>query len=186
MSIRKIAKEAGYNSATIYNYYEDLDHLLQFACVRYLISYQNKLTNILKELTDPKEIYFTTWRIFAKECYIRPKVYYHLFFSKHKTHIDKTFYSYVQIFDIKYDLVLKDEIFSFITLPDLFKRHVILLNSLAKNNIISKEDIKEKAEIIILTFESMLGYLKNDPDHYSEQDFIDTILMYSKIVLGIK
>jgi AcrR family transcriptional regulator len=185
VSIRKIAKEAGYNSATIYNYYKDLDHLLQFACVQYLIGYQNKLTSVLKDLTDPRDIYFTTWKIFASECHARPKVYYHLFFSKHKNSIDETFYRYIEIFDIKYELVLKDEIFSFITLPNLFDRHTILLDSLAKSNIITDKNIKEKAEIIILTFESMLNYLKIDPEYYSKEEFTDKIILYSRILLGI-
>ncbi len=185
VNIRKIAKEAGYNSATIYNYYKDLDHLLQFACVQYLIEYQNKLTNVLKDLSDPRDIYFTTWKIFAAECHARPKVYYHLFFSKHKNSIDETFYRYIEIFDIKYELVLKDEIFSFITLPNLFDRHEILLGSLAKNSIITNRDIKEKAEIIILTFESMLNYLKIDPDYYTKKEFTDRIIQYSRILLDI-
>ena len=30
LSIRKIASEAGYNSATLYNYFEDLEHLVLF------------------------------------------------------------------------------------------------------------------------------------------------------------
>ena len=185
VNIRKIAKEAGYNSATIYNYYKDLDHLLQFACVQYLIGYQNKLTSVLKDLTEPQDIYFTTWKIFAAECHARPKVYHHLFFSKHKNSIDETFYRYIEIFDIKYELVLKDEIFSFITLPNLFDRHTILLDSLAKSNIIANKNIKEKAEIIILTFESMLNYLKIDPEYYSKKEFTDKIILYSRILLGI-
>lgn len=185
VTIRNIAKKAGYNSATIYNYYKDLDHLLQFACVEYLISYQNILLKKLNGFSNAKDIYYTTWKIFASECYKHPKVYYHLFFSKHRDSISKTFYRYLEIFDIKYDLVLKDELFSFIMLPDLFDRHTLLLRSLAKQSIIENKYLSEKATILILAYESMLNSLRNDPKYYSEQEFSDNILSYSKILLDI-
>ena len=35
LSIRKIASEAGYNSATLYNYFEDLEYLVLFGSVCY-------------------------------------------------------------------------------------------------------------------------------------------------------
>ena len=34
LSIRNIADEAGYNSATLYNYFENLDQLIAFVVVR--------------------------------------------------------------------------------------------------------------------------------------------------------
>ena len=39
LSIRKIAGEAGYNSATIYNYFNDLEQLALFGSVCYLREY---------------------------------------------------------------------------------------------------------------------------------------------------
>lgn len=43
LSIGKIAAEAGYNSATLYNYFHDLEHLVLFASVRYLREYISTL-----------------------------------------------------------------------------------------------------------------------------------------------
>ncbi len=185
VTIRKISKEAGYNSATLYNYYEDLDHLLQFACVEYLIQYQKKLVKRIRNLTNPKDIYFATWILFAEECYEHPKVYYHLFFSKHKNKIYKTFYQYLDLFEIKYDSVPTQKVFSFITLPDLVKRHTILLESLAEHGFIENDHISVKAGMLIMIFESMLGAIRNEPDIYSKEDFTNKILQYSKILLRI-
>ena len=36
VTIRKVAALAGYNSATIYNYFENLENLLFFASMKYL------------------------------------------------------------------------------------------------------------------------------------------------------
>lgn len=185
VTIRKISEQAGYNSATIYNYYEDLEHLLQFACVEYLINYQNKLLKQIKDLKSPKDIYFATWTLFAQECYNHPKVFYQLFFSKHKNKIYKTFYRYVELFDISYDAVPPQKVFSFITLPDLVQRHIILLESLAQEGFIENVNISEKADMLIMIFESMLSAVRFDNNIYSKDKFVDRILQYSKILLKI-
>ena len=39
VTIRKVADIAGYNSATLYNYFDNLEHLLFFASMRYLQDY---------------------------------------------------------------------------------------------------------------------------------------------------
>ena len=39
LTIRGIATEAGYNSATIYNYFNDLDQLIMFGSLCYLRDY---------------------------------------------------------------------------------------------------------------------------------------------------
>ena len=186
VTIRKISEQAGYNSATIYNYYEDLEHLLQFACVEYLINYQNKLIEKIKDLDNSKDIYFATWTLFAQECYNHPKVFYQLFFSKHKSKIYKTFYRYVELFDVRYTAMPTQKIFSFITLPDLQERHIILLESLAQNGIIENNNIIEKADMLLMILESMLNTIRFDTSVYSKDEFIGRIIMYSKILLNIE
>lgn len=39
ITIRNVAQLAGYNSATLYNYFDDLDHLLFYMSMRYLAEY---------------------------------------------------------------------------------------------------------------------------------------------------
>ncbi|MBT3320250.1 MAG: TetR/AcrR family transcriptional regulator [Clostridia bacterium] len=186
VTIRKISEEAGYNSATIYNYYEDLEHLLQFACVEYLINYQNKLIEKIKGLNSPRDIYFATWTLFARECYNHPKVFYQLFFSKHKNKIYKTFYRYVELFDVRYENLPTQKIFSFITLPDLAARHIILLESLAQGGFIDGEHIEQKANMLLMILESMLNSVRFDKSEYSKDQFVDHIITYSKILLNLE
>ena len=53
LSIRKIAAKAGYNSATIYNYFQDLDELMLFGSVSFFGSLSN--FGVLKCLCTPGE-----------------------------------------------------------------------------------------------------------------------------------
>jgi len=186
VTIRNISEEAGYNSATLYNYYEDLEHLLQFACVKYLVEYQKKLIDKIKDLESPKDIYFATWSLFASECYNHPKVFYQLFFSKHKNKIYKTFYRYLELFEVTYEQIPPQDVYSFITLPDLVERHTILLRALADNGIIQDSNLDIKADMLTRIFESMLSSLRLDKKSFQKQEFADRIIQYSKILLSIR
>lgn len=42
LSIRKIAAKAGYNSATIYNYFQDLDELMLFGSVSFFAMFSKR------------------------------------------------------------------------------------------------------------------------------------------------
>lgn len=186
VTIRKISKEAGYNSATIYNYYEDLEHLLQFACVEYLVEYQKKLLRKIKDMKSPKEIYFETWTLFASECFDHPKVFYQLFFSKHKNKIYKTFYRYLELFEVTYEDIPPQKVFSFITLPDLVKRHTILLEALAAGGFIENENLETKADMLTRIFESLLSSVRLDDNIFQKHEFVGKIIHYSKILLNIR
>lgn len=186
VTIRKISQEAGYNSATIYNYYEDLEHLLQFACVEYLVEYQKKLLYRIKDLTSPTEIYFETWTLFASECFDHPKVFYQLFFSKHKNKIYKTFYRYLELFEVTYEDIPPQKVFSFITLPDLVDRHTILLEALAEGGLIENKNLDIKADMLTRIFESLLSSVRLDENIFKKQEFVDKIIQYSKILLNIR
>lgn len=49
LSIRKIAAKAGYNSATIYNYFQDLDELMLFGSVSF---FRDVFQKVLEGRTD--------------------------------------------------------------------------------------------------------------------------------------
>ena len=49
ITLREVADTAGYNSATIYNYYEDLNELVGCACIRILKGYLESLNEILTD-----------------------------------------------------------------------------------------------------------------------------------------
>ncbi len=66
LSIRKIAAKAGYNSATIYNYFQDLDELMLFGSVSF---FRDVFQKVLEGRTDDmtwKDRYIYFFRSLAK------------------------------------------------------------------------------------------------------------------------
>ena len=80
LTIRKIATAAGYNSATLYNYFQDLDDLLLFSSVSFLREYINTLNEKILPSMTALERYRTIYETFNQYSLKRPEIYYNLFF----------------------------------------------------------------------------------------------------------
>ena len=98
ISIRKIAAEAGYNSATLYNYFDDFEHLVLFASVRYLRKYVAGLQEVLRPSYNALEIYRIIYRQFSRACFEAPEIFYNMFFGRHSNHMDEVLRQYYELF----------------------------------------------------------------------------------------
>lgn len=81
LSIRKIATEAGYNSATIYNYFDNLEQLTMFGSVCYLREYVSHLEKELRPDMRAIDQYRTIYRCFNQHALRYPEIYHNLFFG---------------------------------------------------------------------------------------------------------
>lgn len=83
LSIRKIASQAGYNSATIYNYFSDLEELTLFGSVCYLREYVAMLEKELRPDMRAIDQYRTIYRCFNHYAFRSPDIYHNMFFGKY-------------------------------------------------------------------------------------------------------
>ncbi len=65
VTIRKIAELSGYNSATIYNYFENLDHLIFLASLRFIKPYATSVADYAKKGKNSLEKNILIWEYFA-------------------------------------------------------------------------------------------------------------------------
>lgn len=83
LSIRKIAAKAGYNSATIYNYFQDLDELMLFGSVSF---FRDVFQKVLEGRTDDmtwKDRYIYFFRSLASVSFRKPKAFRHWHYGCH-------------------------------------------------------------------------------------------------------
>ena len=83
LSIRKIANEAGYNSATMYNYFRDLEHLTLFGSVCYLREYVLALANSITPDMNALERFRTIYRCFNSFAFRYPDIFHNMFFGRY-------------------------------------------------------------------------------------------------------
>ena len=75
LTIRKVAEQAKYNSATLYHYFSNLDELELFASVKCLDEYMQETLIHKAEGKDFQEWYLGQWRCFCRHSFQRPRIY---------------------------------------------------------------------------------------------------------------
>ena len=186
-TIRNIAKKAGYNSATIYNYFNDLEHLIFFTKISHLEVYKARLYNEIEDDLEPLEELKKVFRIFAEETFKNPNDFYDLFFSKYSLELNETVTLYHKIFPDRLN-TKNDRLKKMLSRNNIYKRNMALVNNCIENGcFINKKKAKKINELMILTYSGLLNkYLETDSDDvegYTEQfmEYLDMI-----ISLGLK
>ena len=98
LSIRKIAAEAGYNSATLYNYFEDLEHLVLFASIRFLREYIKALAEKITPEMNTLEKYRTIYSTFNYYAFRSPEIFHNMFFGKYSSKLSQVITMYYELF----------------------------------------------------------------------------------------
>lgn len=98
LSIKKIAEKAGYNTATIYNYFENLEELILYASIDYLKIYLKDLKNEINSDMKAIEIYENIYKVFVHHSFEKPEIFQTLFFGKYSYKLGNIIKKYYEIF----------------------------------------------------------------------------------------
>ncbi|WBW50123.1 TetR/AcrR family transcriptional regulator [Peptoniphilus equinus] len=98
ITIRKIAEISGYNSATLYNYFQNLDELLIYASVDYLNEYMVELKEKTKDIKDPVLRYIKVYEVFNKYAFSKPDVYFNIFYGVYSKNLPSILANYYEIY----------------------------------------------------------------------------------------
>lgn len=165
IKIRKIAAEAGCTSTVIYKHFEDLDHLLTFASVRFLKDYLNCFERII---VDPSVDILTKnielWGYFAEYAFRDLEIFELLFWGSYKENLGDMIFEYYQLF--------RDEMMDFDGLSasvlfndDLREREFIMQRRAAAEGCLPSQDIAMLSDLVSNLFH---GTLLEYKDKYKE------------------
>lgn len=188
LSTRKVAKGAGYNVATLYNYFKNFNHLIIFISVKHLDKYIDDMDNYINDSMSHYDIYVESWRCFLKHSFINPRSFYLMFFSDFSNKIlAESIEKYRQIYPGS--LSSKSENLKLLlTIANLGERNAKITKLLKEEySFLSDEDTQEISEITLMFYQSALYNYLNKQNH---EDFnIEKLIKYIKKVLlgyGIK
>ncbi|MDU1642104.1 TetR/AcrR family transcriptional regulator [Peptoniphilus harei] len=176
ISIRKIAKRAGYNSATLYYYFEDLEHLILFASIRYLREYTSALARNIKKGMTTIEKYRTVYETFNHYAFRSPVIFHNMFFGKYSPMLLEVIKEYYDIFPD--DLEDHDELLrGLLTQGNMYSRDKQIVDQLVSEGTIEdkKSDITLKIIISVhesYVYEAMIQGDKLDLDSH-EKSFLE-------------
>ena len=184
-TVRKIAKKAGYNSSTIYNYFNDFDHLIFFTKITHLEEYTERLYKEISDDIHPLEQFIKIWKIFSEEAFKNPNDYYDLFFSKYSFELSESLNLYYKIYPDRLN-TKNNRLKAMLNEKDIYKRNMTLMNDCIESGcFINKRDAKKINELMILTFRGLLNrYLETGSTDYV--GYTESFMEYLDILLTLE
>ena len=81
LTARAVAEASGFNPASIYNYFENMDHLENLASIYFTDNYVKDLSRATRTVLTGLESYMIMWEIFLVHALNNPDLYYNVFYS---------------------------------------------------------------------------------------------------------
>ena len=179
VTIRKVADLAGYNSATLYNYFKNLNHLVFFASVKYLMYYSFSLPSYLKDKENSVDRFFGVWECFLYYSYNNPKIYQAIFFNEFSGDLNATMREYYTLYPEELSNDFQDLI-PMVTDGNIYSRNKFILHPCVEDDFINGEDMDEINEMILLIYQGMLSKVINEDTTYTVHEAVKKTLNYIK------
>ena len=157
LSIKKIADTAGYNTATIYNYFKDLEELILYSSIDYLKIYLKDLKSEINSNMKAIEMYETIYKVFVHHSFEKPEIFHTLFFGKYSYKLEKIIKKYYEIFPD--DITGQTDITKSVLVEgNIHNRDLPVIKQMIKEGSILEEEAPYIMEAIVRIHQS---YLEN-------------------------
>ncbi|MEF9917550.1 MAG: TetR/AcrR family transcriptional regulator [Lachnospiraceae bacterium] len=98
VSIRRLAKELGCSSTSLYRHFTNLEELLFYAQIGFLKDYVEDLQDHAKLWSNIWELHIGIWECFARQAFKTPKAFDCIFFGKQKDKLPEALREFYQMF----------------------------------------------------------------------------------------
>ena len=98
LNIRRIAAETGYNSATLYTYFEDIEELIIYCTFKIRKEYLEHLGRGLSSEMSPLEQYIKFYEIYSYYSFDEPEIHFNMYFGKYGDKLYRIRDSYYELF----------------------------------------------------------------------------------------
>ena len=162
VTIRKVAAKAGCTSAVLYKHFENKEHLIMLASVKFLEPY---IVEFIKQTTrtdiNSIQMDLLLWKFFIYEAFRHKPFYELMFFSEYRDMLEDCVYEYYQMFpDVQqqFDGFAASIIFS----NNLSEREYIRLRRAAHSNLITMENAKFLSRLTVSVFSGIFHQYGSD------------------------
>lgn len=160
VTIRRAADIAGYASATLYNYFENLPHLVFLATMTYLEEYHEAIPHYVNKCEDSIERYMAICKCFTVYSLANPEIYELLFFTHGNDKLEEYTRQYYELFP---ERIVKDAPAPFNKIYDinnLYSRSFIMLNDCVEDGFITKDMAEDFNDVALMVSKYILEDVK--------------------------
>lgn len=161
VTIRAVADRAGYNSATLYNYFDNLDHLKYFAVLSYLNNYTESIDYHIQKTDTYLDRYKKIWLTFSTYAF-QYSIHFQLLFFSELSHNSN---EYIKQYYTYFPHLIEEKEPSLVAMlleEKLVNRSRVLVEEAIKHDEISQEKGYKIDEMVLLIFQSLLENVKNE------------------------
>lgn len=168
VTIRKVAAKAGCTSAVLYKHFENKEHLIMLASVKFLEPYiiEFMKQTVRKDITSI-QMDLLLWKTFIYEAFKNKPYYELMFFSEQKDMLEECVYEYYQMFpevQRRFDGFAASIIFS----NNLSEREFIRLRRAANAGLITLENASLLGRLSVAVFNGI--FMQYTGGNMSETD----------------
>ncbi|MFW6266990.1 MAG: TetR/AcrR family transcriptional regulator [Halanaerobium sp.] len=174
ITIREVAKKAGYNSATIYNYFDNCNQLIFFASLDFLGEYSLAMPDYIADADNKIDRFIKMWECFCKYSFENPRIYYAIFTDNIGDHPEILMEKYFKIFPEKLDTAPED-LLPMLSDPDLSHRAAIASKPLIENDYLSEEIARQMDNMITYIYHGMLTLMVNERIEHNSKEALEII-----------
>lgn len=169
VSIRRIAKEMGCSSASLYRHFENLTELLYYAEIHTLTGYINRLNEAEKNWNNIWDYYVGIWDCYSREAFRHPEQYDLLFLQFDNRKLNSTFKEYYEMFPE--ELADSNQFFGvMLETADFMGRDFEICKKCMAENVIDYEEAVRLNRLACLLYE---GYFKDIAGRKATEEEID-------------
>lgn len=178
VTIRKIADLAGYNSATIYNYFSEISHLVFFASMKFLKPYTDEVANVFKSKEiQAQEKYLRSWELFCQHSYQNPQIFHAIFIADLGSHPEELLKHYYSVYPAEI-IDIPEELLPVILEQNISKRGLAVLDLLVKEGSMKAENVDAINELTILVWQGMFTTFLNNRCSYTPEEATRKTMQY--------
>jgi AcrR family transcriptional regulator len=185
VTTRKVAEITGYNSATIYNYFENSNQLISFGAIKFLNDYVQALPEYASQANNVLERFLLVWECFCKYCFKKPKLYYAIFTENIGENPENLMHNYYTIFPEDLGNPPEDLI-PMLMESDFSKRCEILMEACINEGYFTEEEGQEINEMIRLIYQGMLSLIINNRVSYSSKEATQRTMKHIRTIIKEK
>ncbi|MFW5786820.1 MAG: TetR/AcrR family transcriptional regulator [Halanaerobiales bacterium] len=182
VTIRKVADIAGYNSATLYNYFDNCKQLVFFAATNFISEYVEEMPEYIEKGENTLQKLLLMWECFCLHTFRKPKIYYAIFQEDVGEKPENLVELYYKIFPEE----LKDapeELVPMLLESRLSRRAEIAMQPCIEEGYFAAEDEEEIDEAIRLIYHGMLSLVINNRVDFTPEEATKRCMKHIKSVV---
>ena len=161
VNIRNTAHLAGYSSATLYNYFDNLTHLVFLAIFNQLEEYNKAVSECISDCKNSIEVYMRVCKCFCDYSYEKPEIYELLFFAHNDGKFDSYIDEYYKLFPNKAHKKLPDFLGKMFRSNNIHQRSYSMLENCIKDGYIDKLNVDDFNDICLRFNKTILQDVKD-------------------------